>query len=104
MFKQIITLFRGRSYEAAEAVVDRNALAILRQQIRDCAEAISAARKAVAVAIAAAVNGCGDSTVPRETSHGALVSDTATRFGRTRMEMSCGIRMGRLYEISAVGA
>ena len=34
MFKQIATLFRGRSYEAAEAVVDRNAMAILRQQLR----------------------------------------------------------------------
>jgi phage shock protein A len=52
MFKQIITLIRGRSYEAGEAVVDAHALPILRQQIRDCAEAISAARRAVAIAVA----------------------------------------------------
>ncbi len=52
MFKQIVTLIRGRSYEAGEAVVDAHALPILRQQIRDCADAISAARKAVAIAIA----------------------------------------------------
>ena len=52
MFKQIATLFRGRSYEAAEAVVDRNAMAILRQQLRDCAQAVTSARRAVAVAIA----------------------------------------------------
>ncbi|TGS65810.1 PspA/IM30 family protein [Mesorhizobium sp. M3A.F.Ca.ET.201.01.1.1] len=52
MLKQFFALVRGRSHEAAEAVVDRNALVILRQQIRDCAEAIAAARRAVAIAIA----------------------------------------------------
>ncbi|ESY18070.1 MULTISPECIES: PspA/IM30 family protein [unclassified Mesorhizobium] len=52
MLKQFFALVRGRSYEAAEAVVDRNALIILRQQIRDCADAIAAARRAVAIAIA----------------------------------------------------
>src|SRR5262249_46455760 len=52
MFKQIVTLVRGRSYEAGQELVDRNALAILRQQIRDSAEAVSAARRAVAIAIA----------------------------------------------------
>ncbi len=52
MFKQFFALFRGHAYESAERVVDQNALVILRQQIRDCANAIAAARKAVAVAIA----------------------------------------------------
>ncbi|ESX02586.1 PspA family regulator [Mesorhizobium sp. LSJC268A00] len=52
MLKQFFALVRGRSYEAAEAIVDRNALIILRQQIRDCADAIAAARRAVAIAIA----------------------------------------------------
>lgn len=52
MFKQMMTLFRGRAYEAAEAVVDNNALAILRQQIRECAASVEAARKAVAIAMA----------------------------------------------------
>ena len=52
MLKQILTLFRGRAYDAAEATVDRHAIVLLRQQIRDCADAISAAQKAVAVAIA----------------------------------------------------
>lgn len=52
MLKQFFALVRGRSYEAAEVVVDRNALVILRQQIRDCADAIAAARRAVAIAIA----------------------------------------------------
>ena len=52
MLKQFFALVRGRSYEAAEAVVDHNALVILRQQIRDCADAIAAARRAVAIAIA----------------------------------------------------
>ena len=52
MFKQIVTLLRGRAYEAQEAVIDGQALTILRQQIRDCAEAVGAARRAVAIAIA----------------------------------------------------
>jgi len=52
MLKQFFALMRGHSHEAAEAMVDRNALVILRQQIRDCADAIAAARRAVAIAIA----------------------------------------------------
>ena len=52
MLKQFFALVRGRAYETAERTVDHNALTILRQQIRDCAAAIDAARKAVAIAIA----------------------------------------------------
>jgi phage shock protein A len=52
MFKQFVTLVRGRQFEAGEALVDANALAILRQQIRDCADAVAAARRAVAIAMA----------------------------------------------------
>jgi phage shock protein A len=52
MFKQIFALGRGRGYEPTQELVDRNALAILRQQIRDSAEAVSATRRAVAIAIA----------------------------------------------------
>jgi phage shock protein A len=52
MLKQFFALVRGGLYETAEAVTDRNGLTILRQQIRDCAQAVTAARKAVAIAIA----------------------------------------------------
>lgn len=52
MLKQFFALVRGTAYEQAEAAVDRHAVTILRQQIRDCAEAIGVARRAVAVAIA----------------------------------------------------
>jgi phage shock protein A len=52
MLKQLFALVRGHSHEATQAMVDRNALIILRQQIRDCADAIAAARRAIAVAIA----------------------------------------------------
>ena len=52
MLKQLFALVRGHTHEAAQEVVDRNALIILRQQIRDCADAIAAARRAVAIAIA----------------------------------------------------
>ncbi len=52
MFKQIVTLVRGRSHDAAEEIIDANALSILRQQIRDCAEAINTARRSASLATA----------------------------------------------------
>ena len=52
MFKQIVTLFRGAAQDAGEEFTDRHAITLLRQQIRDCANAVAASRKAVAVAIA----------------------------------------------------
>jgi len=74
MFKQIVALVRGQSFEATEAFVDRNALTILRQQMRDSGEAVSAARRAVAIAIA---------QNEQETTHlkklGERVSDLETR-------------------------
>ena len=52
MFNTIVTLIRGRSHEAAQAVADANALSILRQQLRDAAAGVEAARRAVAVVMA----------------------------------------------------
>ena len=52
MFKQFNALIRGRTHDAADVIVDHNAITILRQQTRDCARAIEVARYAVAVAIA----------------------------------------------------
>lgn len=52
MFKHIVTLFRGQLFEAEQEFVDRNALPLLAQQIRDAGEAIQMARRAVAVALA----------------------------------------------------
>jgi len=52
MFKQIVTLFRGVIVETGEEFTDRHALPLLKQQIRDCALAVSASRRAVAIAIA----------------------------------------------------
>ncbi len=52
MFKQIFTLARGRNFEAAQALTDRHALPLLRQQIREGAAAVEASRRAVAVAMA----------------------------------------------------
>ena len=52
MFKSMFALIRGTSHEAAQGVFDRNAMVILRQQIRDSADAVSSAKKAVAIAIA----------------------------------------------------
>ncbi len=52
MFRQFVALVRGQAHEAAEVVVDANALVILRQQLRDCAAAVDVARKSVAIATA----------------------------------------------------
>lgn len=52
MFNTIITLVRGRSHDAAQAVADANALSILRQQLRDAAGGVEAARRSVAVIMA----------------------------------------------------
>jgi phage shock protein A len=52
MIKQILTLLRGKAFEAEQEFTDRHALPLLSQQIREAAAGIQAARKAVAVAIA----------------------------------------------------
>lgn len=50
MFKRLSALVRGTVWNAAEEVTDRNAIVVLDQQIRDCAHALTQARKAVALA------------------------------------------------------
>lgn len=52
MFKQILTLLRGRTYEAEQTFLDKNALPLLGQQMRDAAGSLQQARRAVAIAIA----------------------------------------------------
>jgi phage shock protein A len=52
MIKTVVTLIRGRSHDAAQAVADANAFSILRQQLRDAANGVEAARRAVAVVMA----------------------------------------------------
>jgi phage shock protein A len=52
MFNVILTLIRGRAHDAEQAFTDRNAMPLLAQQIRDAANAIQSARRAVAIAVA----------------------------------------------------
>lgn len=52
MFKQFVTLIRGRGGDVADALSDANALTILRQQLRDCALSVEAARRSVAMVMA----------------------------------------------------
>ena len=52
MFKTIVTLMRGAAAAAEEQVVDRSALLILDQQVRDAASAIERSKRALAIAIA----------------------------------------------------
>jgi phage shock protein A len=52
MFRTVVTLLRGRAFEAEERLADRHALAILDQQIRDASHAVARAKKALALAMA----------------------------------------------------
>lgn len=52
MFKMMTTLIRGRSHDLAEAFTDANAMSILRQQLRDAANGLESAKRAVAVVMA----------------------------------------------------
>jgi phage shock protein A len=52
MFKTVVTLLRGQAFEAEERLADRHALLLLDQQMRDAAQAIDRAKKALAVAVA----------------------------------------------------
>jgi phage shock protein A len=52
MMSTFVTLVRGRSHDAAQALADANALSILRQQVRDAAAGVEGARKAVALVMA----------------------------------------------------
>lgn len=52
MFKTIVTLIRGRAYDAEERLADQHALSILDQQMRDATRAMERAKKALALAMA----------------------------------------------------
>lgn len=52
MFRSLVTLLRGAAHDADEAFDDAHAIPLLRQQLRECAQAVSATRKALALAIA----------------------------------------------------
>lgn len=52
MFKVIMTLLRGRAAEAEQAFVDRNALAILDQQLREVTASLERGRRALALTMA----------------------------------------------------
>ncbi|MGJ0507995.1 MAG: PspA/IM30 family protein [Methylocystis sp.] len=52
MLKTIVTLVRGRVFEAQERLVDQSALTLLDQQMRDSAVAVARAKKALARAFA----------------------------------------------------
>lgn len=52
MLKQLFTLARGQTVDRTQSFLDANALTLLRQQMREAAESVSRARKAVAVAMA----------------------------------------------------
>ena len=65
MIKQILTLMRGATNSAAEDFTGRHALTLLEQQMREATQGVTAARKAVAIAIA--------QTQQEQIQHDALV-------------------------------
>ncbi|MFP7675732.1 PspA/IM30 family protein [Marivita sp. S0852] len=74
MFKQLFTLVRGTSVDASQAFLDANAVALLRQQMRDAAEGVARSRKAVAVVMAYA-----EKEKRRLTSIEAKITELETR-------------------------
>jgi phage shock protein A len=52
MLKTVFTIFRSRTYDAAEALTDAQAMPILRQKLRDCAAGVETARRSVAMVMA----------------------------------------------------
>lgn len=74
MFKQILTLLRGQAFEAEQTFLDRNALPLLGQQIRDAAASIQSARRAVAIAIAQ-----NEQEVAQHKAAAARIADLETR-------------------------
>ena len=52
MFKLFVTLMRGHSHNATDALTEAHALPILRQQLRDCAAGVETARRSVAMVMA----------------------------------------------------
>ncbi|KAA3499406.1 PspA/IM30 family protein [Rhizobium rhizogenes] len=52
MFNLIATLIRGKAHAAEQAAMDRHAIPLLAQQIREAAQSIQSAQHALAVAIA----------------------------------------------------
>lgn len=52
MFSLITTLIRGAKADQTERAADALAIPLLRQQLRDCAQSVETARRAVAVVIA----------------------------------------------------
>ena len=52
MFKQFVTLIRGRSVDQTQVFLDANAVPLLRQQMRDAAHGVEKSRKAVALVMA----------------------------------------------------
>ena len=52
MFKQILTLARGRAADGSQAFMDANALSTLRQQMREAAHGVEKSRRSVAIVLA----------------------------------------------------
>lgn len=83
MFKVLLTLFRGSVAAAEQEVVDRSALLILDQQIRDAGGALDRARRALAVAIA------------QDEAEGKRLESTLTRLADLEERASAALTAGR---------
>jgi len=83
MFKVLLTLFRGSVAAAEQEVVDRSALLILDQQIRDAGGALDRARRALGVAIA------------QDEAEGKRLDSTLARLADLEERASAALAAGR---------
>jgi phage shock protein A len=83
MLKVLLTLFRGSVAAAEQEVVDRSALLILDQQIRDAGGALDRARRALAVAIA------------QDEAEGKRLESTLTRLADLEERATAALAAGR---------
>ena len=83
MLKTILTLMRGAAATAEEEVLDRNALLILDQQIRDAAGAIERGKRALALAIA------------HDEAEGKRLDNTLTRIADLEERATAALAAGR---------
>lgn len=82
MFKTMITLMRGQAAAAGESLADRNALAILDQQMRDTRVSLASLQRALATALA--------EEAQEARRHQAVLARIAELETRTRAAITAG--------------
>ena len=91
MIKSFWTLVRGTVYAAEQEAVDRSALLVLDQHIRDAAAGIERAKRALAVAIA------------QDEAEGKRLDSTLSRIADLEDRVAAALAAGRARVRTGVG-